>query len=202
MVLKLDGTDRLILASPPAGALLTWHGAEKAPVWSPDGTRIAYISQLEDYNYEIYVMNADGTGKTRLTNNPAFDIDPAWSPDGTQIAFVSDRDERDNIYVMNSNGYNVRRLTNRGKASSAPAWSPDGTKIVFNAEEDNFPRHQLFIMNADGTDLRQLTYNPGSSGGATWSPDGSRIAYTYNNNWNFEIMVMAADGSWQANITC
>ncbi|MCL4301924.1 MAG: PD40 domain-containing protein [Anaerolineae bacterium] len=203
MTLKLDGTDRLILASPSVSTMLTtWYGAEEDPVWSPDGTRIAYVSQLENYNYEIYVMNADGTGKTRLTNNPALDLYPAWSSDGTQIVFASDRDERHDIYVMNSNGHNVRRLTNWDRASSTPAWSPDGTKIVFMAEEGNsYIRAQLFVMNADGTDVKQLTYNPGNSSTPVWSPDGSRIAYTYNNDWNFEIMVMAADGSRQANIT-
>ncbi|MXX77642.1 MAG: hypothetical protein F4Z33_01345, partial [Gemmatimonadales bacterium] len=69
------------------------------PAGSPDGARIAVSSPLHG-DYEIYVMNADGSGVTRLTEHSAFDGLPAWSPDGTRIAFTSDRDGNDEIYVL------------------------------------------------------------------------------------------------------
>ena len=74
-----------------------------SPSWSSDGGRIAFDS-LRDGNGEIYVMNADGSGQTRLTDDPGFDGSPSWSPDGSRIAFQSFRDGDANpeIYVMNT----------------------------------------------------------------------------------------------------
>src|SRR3989442_10169060 len=85
--------------------------------------RIAFVSN-RDGNTEIYVKNADGTGLTRLTNNPAVDDYPAWSPDGSRIAFTSTRDGHYNIYVMNADGTGVTRLTTSTCAvgSQAPPW--------------------------------------------------------------------------------
>ena len=71
---------------------------------------IAFTSD-RDGNFEIYVMDADGTAQTNLTNNPASDAVPAWSPDGTKIAFFSDRDGNREIYVMDADGTNPTRLT-------------------------------------------------------------------------------------------
>ena len=85
--------------------------------------RIAFSSE-RDGNLEIYVMNADGTGQTRLTNNPAEDEEPAWSPDGTRIAFHSHHNGNREIYVMNADGSGQTRLTNNPADESEPAWSP------------------------------------------------------------------------------
>jgi TolB protein len=93
------------------------------PTWSPDGTKIAFYS-LRSFNGDIYVMNADGSGQTRLTNNEAYDITPVWSPDGMKIAFGSDRDGNFEIYVMNVDGSGQTRLTNNDARDSNPAWSP------------------------------------------------------------------------------
>ena len=88
-----------------------------------DQARIAF-SPERDGNYEIYVMNAHGTGLTRLTDNPAEDGLSAWSPDGRLIAFVSNRDGNDEIYVMNADGSNAVNLTNNPADDSWPTWSP------------------------------------------------------------------------------
>ncbi|UCC48931.1 MAG: PD40 domain-containing protein, partial [Gemmatimonadota bacterium] len=77
-----------------------------------------------DGNYEIYVMNADGSNPVRLTDNPAGDYEPAWSPDGTRIAFMSYRDGNYEIYVMEADGSNPARLTDNPAGDNHPAWSP------------------------------------------------------------------------------
>ena len=90
---------------------VTSTGAERDPVWSPNGRRIAFSSE-RDGNPEIYVMNAQGGDQTRLTNDPAEDTNPTWSPDGTKIAF-----ERFvpgsgfDIYVMNADGTGSRAVS-------------------------------------------------------------------------------------------
>ena len=93
---------------------------------------IAFES-LRDGNFEIYVMNADGSGQTRLTNNPVLDGSPSWSPDGGRIAFESLRDGNVEIYVMNADGSGQTRLTNDPAFDGSPSWSPDGGRIAFES---------------------------------------------------------------------
>ena len=105
------------------------------PAWSPDGNRIAFASE-RDGNWEVYVMNADGTNIINLTKHPAKDGRPDWSPDGNRIAFSSDRDRKDDddknveIYVMNADGTNPINLTNHPAIDSSPAWEPAPTLNV------------------------------------------------------------------------
>jgi len=132
--------------------------------------QIAFVSD-RDGNFEIYLMNADGSSQTRLTNSPATDFQPAWSPDGKKIAFTS----MGEVYVMNADGSNPTRLTNDPAGGSAPAWSPDGKKIAFTSMAE------VYVMNADGSSPTRLTYSSpdwDSASQAAWSPDGSKIALT------------------------
>lgn len=98
------------------------------PAWSPDGKKIAFESNRDthDGNYEIYVMNADGSNQTRLTNNKAFDMQPTWSPDGKKIIFVllHYAGGPDQIYLMNADGSNQTNLSNNQSINSFPVLSP------------------------------------------------------------------------------
>ena len=97
----------------------------RAPAWSPDGTRFA-VQQMVEENFEICVLNADGSELVNVSDHPSLDADPAWSPDGTEIVFVSDRDGDLEIYRMTADGSSVIQLTaNEGK-DVEPAWSSDG----------------------------------------------------------------------------
>ncbi len=109
-------------------------------------------------------MNAaDGSGQTRLTDNPADDRFASWSPDGEKIAFSSDRGSGiDEIYVMNSaDGSGVTRLTNNNNANDlAPSWSPDGEKIAFSSDRDENATYEIYVMDAaDGSGQTRLTNN-------------------------------------------
>src|SRR2546426_899413 len=136
------------------------------PAWSPDGAKIAFVSDRDGYNdnYEIYVMNADGSSVTRLTNSPGYDLVPAWSPDGTRIAFASGRDGNHEIYVMNADGSGVTRLTRSRGSDTSPAWSPDGTKIAFVTAN-----YEIYVMNPDGSGQTSIT-NGGFDAYPAWRP--------------------------------
>ena len=103
------------------------------PAWSPDGSRIAFTSNRDggNSNYEIYVMDADGSNQRRLTTSPAaapaWDHEPTWSPDGTRIAFSSARDGNYEIYVMNADGSGQTNLTNSPGNDDQPSWQPLGS---------------------------------------------------------------------------
>jgi Tol biopolymer transport system component len=152
-------------------------------------------NSTDPVNDDIYVMNPDGTGITRLTDSSDYDGVPCWSPDGSQIVFESWRDTNRNreIYVMNSDGTNQINLTNNQAIDEAPAWSPDGTKIAFDSNRSG--QFQIYIMNLDGSNVTQLTTNGGLE--PAWSFDGSHIAYESNH----EIYVMNVDGSEQTRLT-
>ncbi len=191
-VMDADGSNTTRLTSHP--------DSDINPAWSPDGTKIAFVSARAGFgNDEIYVMNADGSNPTRLTNDSAGDYEPAWSPDGTKIAFVSSRDGNDEIYLMDANGSNPIRLTNNPTADYGPAWSPDGTKIAFASDRDG--NHEIYVMDADGANPTNLTNDPADDADPTWSPDGARIAFESIREGNQDIYAMDADGSDQTRLT-
>ena len=121
-------------------------------------------------NGEIYVMNADGSEQTNISNNPAFDGYPHWSPDGKKIAFMTSRDGINyEIYVMNADGTSQTRLTNNADLDAEPSWSPDGTKIAFRSDRDNH-NYQIYVMNADGSEQTNISNNPAVHDNPDWGP--------------------------------
>jgi len=203
-VMNADGSGKRRLAR-GVSVRNSWSGQfvnplSGSPAWSPDGRRIAFASD-RDGNFEVYVVNADGSGQRNLTRKPGFDSDPVWSPDGRKIAFVRTNSDGDGpargheLYLMNADGSGQRMLA-RGRA---PAWSPDGRKIAFRSARDG--NGEVYVVNADGSGLQRLTRNPQSDGGPLWSPDGRKILFERSGHGNTEIYVMNADGSGQRNLT-
>ena len=185
---------------------------DRYPSWSPDGKRIAFVSDRDGHvmdgrpTDEIYVMDADGGNPQNLTNDPNDEWSPSWSPDGKRIAFASDREEPlryFDIYVMDADGGNQQRLTNDPRDDRDPSWSPDGERIVFSARRDGHfetkfaVTFEIYVMDADGGNQQRLTENRKNDLGASWSPDGKRIAFASDRKGdfeNFDIYVMDADG--------
>ena len=193
-----DGTDYRTLTD---GA-----GQDSGPVWSPDGTRIAF-TRWGSRCCEIFVMNADGSQQTQVTDNTVIDSMPAWSPDGRRIAFTVISGYGDGeIFVMDAGGSNRVNLTNNPAHDIAPSWSPDGSKIAFTSDRLGPPGptgDQIFVMNADGSDQHPLTSGSARKTNPAWSPDGTKIAFTneVQTEMAAEIFVMNADGSGLTNLT-
>lgn len=138
-----------------------------------------YFDSNRTGDFEIYVMNPDGTGIKNLTNSPDTDD---WlctvSPDGSKIAFMRGtlrNFDSFEIWIMDSDGSNQKRLTFNDKADGHPDFSPDGTKIVFASWRDG--NEEIYIMNIDGSNQKRLTFHPANDNDPDWSPDGSKIAF-------------------------
>lgn len=159
--------------------------------WSPDGTRIAFVSNRHG-NWEIYVVNVDGSNLKRLTHNTTDDAFPSWSPSSETIVFSSTATGFSKnlpglsaIFVMDTNGENRKRLTNTEVGldnpvsyynDSTPIWSPDGEKIAFLSDRRNGYR-EIFLMNPNGTDITRVTYHNMHHWNIAWTPDGKRIIF-------------------------
>lgn len=164
-VMNPDGTEQVRLTNNP--------GRDDYPAWSPDGKRIAYLSQSGSGGFSINLMNSDGTNKTQLTsiifnifpNSEKFSLD--WSPDGGKIAFQDNGD----IFTININGNNRFRLTNGGapNAFAEPSWSPDSSHIAYSCGGI------ICVIKADGTEGKVLNINLPGNVPYEHSPDWSAV---------------------------
>ncbi|MFC2078427.1 DPP IV N-terminal domain-containing protein [Candidatus Bipolaricaulota bacterium] len=160
--------------------------------------KIAFDSD-RDGNDEIYVMNANGSNQTRLTEHSARDTGAVWSPDGTKVLFYSSRSGAGDLYIMNADGADVRRITQTRYPDGHPSWSPDGSRIVFVS----FPsgESEICVMNVDGTGFQQLTHNSNGDFEPVWLPDGESIGFSSQFTGFADIHVMDVDGENLARLT-
>jgi hypothetical protein len=175
-VMHADGTGIRQVTSGP--------GDDLGPVWSPDGTRIAFSRHLPDLKFAteaaIYLINPDGSGLVRLSApTGARDRSPTWSPDGTRIAFATAAPVSA-IYIMNADGTGRTRMTDPLLWSYNPAWSPDGSRLAYNLWNPGFSRPMLYVQPAAGgfAAAVRLTDDYGAVYSASWSADGSRLLTT------------------------
>ncbi len=176
------------------------------PTWSPDGKKIAFVSQKQNGSFAIFLMNADGTDRTEITTLNGSTASLSWSPDGGKIAFddASAVSSNIDIFVVNLDGSGRQNLTaDHTHLDLTPVWSPDGSKILFS-RYDVYPPvgyggTMLHTINVDGTNLTPLAngfadgWNEDS---ANWSPAVNKIVYIVN-VWDFgqSIYIANADGT-------
>lgn len=194
-----------------------------APAFSPDGTKIAYAAHI-DGETDIFVINADGTGKRRLTNWRGSDGHPHWSGDGQRIYFNSDRDTPDpsrpwperfhDLYTMKADGSDVRRLGECRSICTYASPSPDGKYLLYRrtdatpgkrwTQEDAVRNSEVYIADIDGSNPRNLTNNPAFDGYPMWSPDSRWIVFSSNRGGEVSVghaFIMRPDGSGLRQVT-
>ncbi len=181
------------------------------PVWSPDGSRIAFLSR-RDADLDIYVMSADGSGVTKLYDSGDNDADIDWRDNA--IVFTTGC----RIWKVNSEGANPTGLTNPPKVCQwgnanlpfgdyDPRFSYDGSKIVFERLVDDASQHgnyDLYLINTDGSGETRLTNTGYSQGLASWSHSGDKIIFTVsaiNNAGKYRLYMINADGTNNRDIT-
>lgn len=171
-----------------------WDGS---PDWSPDGSKIAFMSDRSG-NSDIWIVTLGDGSVTRLTTDPDIDTDPEWSPDGSSIAFTSYRGVQGEIWVIPAGGGAATQITNDPTYPSySPSWSPDGSKLAF------IRNYEVWTASSAGGSEIQLTDFPsGWCDDPAWSPDGSSIAFSYSPaSGNYDIWTVPAGGGSVTQLT-
>ena len=181
-----DGSDLIRITNDPA--------ADASPVFSPDGTKIAFTTDRETpNNFEIWTMNDDGSDPTDL-NAPSGD-DASWSPGGSQITYAAGGGQ--GLWIMSADGIDKHRVVDGSVGS--PDWSPDGSQIAFHMFQDG--NVDVYSFRISDLAVTRLTTDPEPDNEPNWIGDGSRLVFTSMRDGDREIFVMDADGSDQTELT-
>jgi TolB protein len=155
---------------------LTTTAYNVVPVISPDGSKIAFMSD-RDGEYYVYIMDIDGGNQRRISNAPGEEDGHTWSPDGSRIYFRKSIDGKNTLCVTDVSGGDFRQFNIENISIRSPKISPDGKKILFNPTPKG--HFELWVMNSDGIDVHRIAPSINWGNEPCWSPDGSLIAYAY-----------------------
>jgi TolB protein len=195
-VVNADGTNaRSLTANKGKGQPRTGDYNETslwafAPSWSPDGTQLAYLSDVQTDDLALWVTPVKTPAPRRLSTLAVGQGGmqrPAWSPDGAQIAVAAYEGGKPQIFTIKVNGGAQTRLTEAGEGAYDPAWSPDGQYLAYVVRRGN--TGDLWMMKADGSGQVQLASGFGPRN-PVWSPDGSKVGFLGLRNGGFEIFTV------------
>jgi TolB protein len=158
-----------------------------SPAWSPDGTRLAYVS-FEKKKPVVYVHSLSTGQRHVAANFKGSNSAPAWSPDARRLAVVLSKDGGSQLYTLNADGSGVTRLASSGGIDTEPFYSPDGQFIYFTSDRGGSP--QVYRIPSAGGDVQRVTFEGTYNVTPRLSPDGKSMAYVSRNNGRFQLTLM------------
>jgi Tol biopolymer transport system component len=183
-IMNADGSDQKRLGD-------VQPGDNSHPSWSPDGSQIVFQSKrdtnsnLLDDNFDIYLMNSDGSGVNILTTHEADDTEPSWSPDGRKIAFLSERSGQDEVYLMGPDGANLEQLTELSVLKSELSWSSNGRYILFEGDGD------IYTIEAETKEATKLiSISDSNEATPTWAQNDNFVVFSSDRTQNWELYVL------------
>jgi TolB protein len=155
-----------------------------SPAWSPDGTKLAYVS-FETERPAIYIQDVATGQRVMATSFEGINGAPAWSPDGRRIAMSLSKDGQPEIYIMDVANRSVERITNNNSIDTEPAWAPDGRSLLFTSDRSGGP--QLYQYSLGGGDAERLTFTGNYNARGRYSPDGEQIFLIHRSSRGYQV---------------
>lgn len=199
-----DDCEKTLLTGTPEHTGLYYN-----PTWSPDGQRIAFLSDFAHdqvdgpyyYKQDVYIVSADGAEIKRITNDPKFKEGLTWSPDGRYLVYAAGnyRDQRD-LFMINLETGNSQQLTFTPQSESSPAWAPDGSKIAYLEWPQERQAAFVMVMDVNGENGRRLSDFEAGNSTLAWSPNGEKIAFRSFDGCG-DIYTIGVDGNGLVRLT-
>ncbi len=161
-----------------------------SPAWSPDGSKLAYVS-FEHKKTSIFIQDLARGSRQRLSAFPGINGAPAWSPDGSRMAMTLSKDGNPEIYIFHFASSRWQRLTHNAAIDTEAAWAPDGKSLVFTSDRGGTP--QIYQMPVSGGRAHRLSFEGRYNTRASFSPDGKQLVLLHGDNGNFRIAVLSLE---------
>ena len=158
-----------------------------SPTWSPDGSRLAYVS-FETGNSAIFVQDIIRGTRAKISGKAGINSAPAWSPDGRYLALTLSAEGSPDIYIMDMTARNLKRLTSDSSIDTEPCWMPDGKSILFTSDRSGQP--QIYQVSVNGGKANRITFDGNYNADPDISPGGQFLTLVHNNGNGFRIAVM------------
>lgn len=158
-----------------------------SPTWSPDGSRLAYVS-FENKKPVIFVHSLTTGRRVAVANFKGSNSAPAWSPDGTKLAVVLSKEGGSQVFIVGADGSGVRRLTTSNGINTEPCFSPDGQFVYFTSDQGGSP--QIYRIGVNGGDTQRVSFDGTYNVTPRISPDGKSLAFISRREGSFRLAVM------------